>query len=127
MIKIREYMCIKVYVFLCFFVCVQATGQSLQKYYTLYVQPIDTTPAFITSLMLQEHFPSAAGCLQYAQQLPSMLAASGYVAASADTIQQDSTGVTVKLFVGEKYTWSSLYAGKQTWEVLSTLGYHQSS
>ncbi len=127
MMKLREYMRIKVYVFLCFFVCIQASGQSLQKYYTLYVQPIDTTPAFIKDLMLQERFPSAAGCLQYAQQLPSLLAARGYVAASEDTLWQDSTGVTVKLFVGERYTWSSLYADKKTWEVLSTLGYHQSS
>ena len=75
MTKLREYMCKIVYVFLSFCLCVQTNGQSLQKYYTLYVQPVDTTVAFIQNLMLQEQFPSASGCLQYAQQLPAMLAA----------------------------------------------------
>src|SRR5437763_3442069 len=106
MAKLREYMCKVVYVFLSFCLCVAAAGQNLQKTYVLQVQPVDTTPAFMQDMMLQENFPSVASCLQYAQQLPAMLAAKGYVAASADTITQDSTGVQVKLFVGEKYTWS---------------------
>ncbi|TKK65705.1 hypothetical protein FC093_19420 [Ilyomonas limi] len=127
MIKVSEYMREIVYVLLCFLVCVQTKGQRLQKNYILSVQPVDTTPAFIQNLRLQEQFATATGCLQYAQQLPSMLAAIGYIAASADTIQQDSSGVTVKLFVGEKYTWGSLYADDKTWNVLGTLGYRQSS
>src|SRR4051794_18577175 len=124
MTKILEYMRKVIYVFLCVFVCVQTKGQSSQKDYILLVQPIDTTPVFIQNLSMQAHFNSAAGCLQYAQQLPSMLAAKGYVAASVDSIHQDSTGITVKLYVGEKYTWSSLYADNSTWNILSTLGYH---
>ena len=127
MIKVSEYMCKMVYVFLCFFVCVQIKAQRLQKNYILFVHPVDTTPAFIQNLRLQEQFTTAAGCLEYAQQLPSLLAAKGYVAASADTIKQDSSSVTVQLFVGEKYTWSNLYADDKTWRVLSTLGYQQAS
>src|SRR3954452_25490941 len=98
MAKLREYMCKVVYVFLSFCLCVAATGQNLEKNYMLHVQPVDTTPAFIQDLTLQENFPSVAGCLQYAQQLPAMLAAKGYVAESADPITHDSTGVQVKLF-----------------------------
>ncbi len=52
-------------------------------YYT--VHPVDTTPFFIQNLRLQEHFATAAACLQYAQQLPALLAAKGFIAASADT------------------------------------------
>src|SRR6478609_6757961 len=98
MTKLREYMFKLVYVFLSFCLCVHSKGQSLQKNYILYVKPVYTTPAFIQNLMLQERFPSDTSCLQYAQQLPAMLAAKGYVAASADSIKQDSTGVTVQLF-----------------------------
>src|SRR4051812_25197094 len=127
MAKLREYMCKVVYVFLSFCLCVAATGQNLQKNYILQVQPVDTTTPFIQDLMLQENFSSIASCLQYAQQLPAMLAAKGFVAASADSIRQDSTGVQVKLFVGEKYSWSSLYADDKTWNALSNLGYRQSS
>lgn len=127
MTKISEYMCKPLYVFLSFCMCIQADGQILQKDYILSIIPIDTTTGFIQNLMLQEHFNTAAGCLQYAQHLSAMLAAKGYVAASTDTIKQDSTGITVKLFVGEKYTWNSLYADEKTWNILTTLGYQQSS
>lgn len=127
MTKLSEYMLKVMYVFLSIFMCFYTNGQSLQKNYILRVQPIDTPPAFIQNLMLQERFPSAASCLQYAQQLPALLAAKGFVAASADTIIQDSVGVKVMLFVGEKYTWNSLYADDKTWAVLNALGYRQSS
>ncbi len=112
---------------LCFFICGRMYGQVLQKSYVLSVLPVDTTVAFIQQLQLQRQFSTAAACLVYTQQLPAMLAAKGFVAASADTILQDSAGITVHLFVGEKYTWSNIYTGDKTWAVLNTLGYHQSS
>src|SRR5690242_2975949 len=121
MTKLSEYLSKVAYVFGCLLLCVYANGQILQKDYVLSVQPVDTTPAFIQKLRLQAHFPNAAACVQYAQQLPAMLAAKGYAPASADTIRQDSTGVFVKLFVGERYMWSSLYADEKTWKVLSNL------
>ncbi len=53
-----------------------------------------------------------------------MLAIKGYAAASVDSVWEDSTSVSIKLFIGEKYEWQKLSVNDSDKVLLSSLGYN---
>jgi outer membrane protein assembly factor BamA len=96
-----------------------------QKNCVLTVLPVDKTNAFITNLKLQTAFASVSSCLQYVHQMPAQLASQGFISASVDSVKQDTAGIKIYLFVGEKYTWSDLRMDESTWQILNELGYRK--
>lgn len=121
MIKLYQYLRWTTFIFLC--VC-QMTIYG-QKNFALIVLPIDKTNAFITNLKFQTTFSSVSNCLQYVHQMPAQLASQGFISASVDSVKQDSAGIKIHLFVGEKYIWNNLTMYESTWQVLNELGYHK--
>ena len=106
---------------ICFLLFVSAGRLAAQSFCTLAVRPLDA--ASLQPLSLTYTFPSKTGCLQYVAQLPALLQAKGYLSASVDSVWQDSSLVTIDLFVGKRYTWHHLSLDTNSSAILSTLHY----
>lgn len=96
-----------------------------QNNYTLIIVPVDSSAEAIRNLNLRQGFSSVNDCLKYAEQLPSLLAAKGYISCSIDSLEKDSVSVTASLFLGERYIWNSLHFDEKYWNLLSKLGYNK--
>lgn len=84
--------------------CLWAAMLKAQRYAVSY----HVVPAASASLRLPDKFNNKPQAEQYLTQLPSLLIAKGYLAASVDSVQYDSSKATVWLFAGEQYQWRSL-------------------
>lgn len=102
------------------FLFVNATAQHNCK---LIIHPVSTDSLNIISLNLQTIFNTKVYCIQYTNQLPSLLAIKGFAAASIDSVWEDSLSVSINLFVGEKYEWQKLFINDSNKILLSSLGY----
>ena len=99
---------------------VSATAQHNCK---LIIHPVSIDSSTIISLNLQTIFNTKVSCIQYVNQLPSLLAIKGFAAASIDSVWEDSSSVSINLFVGEKYEWQKLFVNDSNKTLLSSLGY----
>jgi outer membrane protein assembly factor BamA len=73
-----------------------------------YAVSYQVMPAVPSSLRLTDKFGSRLQAEQYLSQLPTLMIAKGYLAASIDSVHYDSTKAAVWLFAGEQYQWRSL-------------------
>jgi outer membrane protein assembly factor BamA len=73
-------------------------------------------------LQLKTVFTTKLQCKTYINQLPTLLQAKGYLAASVDSVKQDSSTSTILLFLGEKYTWQTLQIDDKDKALLTQLG-----
>lgn len=89
----------------------------------LIIHPVSTDSSNLISLNLQTIFNTKVSCIQYVNQLPALLAIKGFAAASADSVWEDSSSVSIKLFVGEKYEWQKLFISDSNKILFSSLGY----
>src|SRR5690349_6446450 len=85
----------------CFLVMI-ARGQS--SYAIEYSLPKED----IKSLNLKTKFAGKEPAVKYIQQLPSLLLAKGFLAASIDSVRYDSTVATVSLYTGQIYHWGEV-------------------
>src|SRR5436190_24231248 len=82
---------------------------SAQSKYNLCIRGVDKDSALIVSRAgLQTSFVSRFACTEYISKLPSLLQSAGYVTASIDSLQYDSTAARMVLFLGELYRWAQL-------------------
>jgi len=51
----------------------------------------------------------------------------GYISASVDSVWEDSSSVSILLFIGKKYKWDSLHVDEKNWLLLNNLGYSKTS
>ena len=95
--------------------------QGQQKYHLQYrfADTIDVT----ASLGLQASFDDKGACSQYIFQLPQLLQKKGFVTASVDTVQMDSTVADVLVFLGKQYRWAKLNSSSIPPELLAATGY----
>lgn len=95
--------------------------QGQQKYHLKYrfADTVDVT----ASLGLQSGFEDKIACTQYIFQLPQLLQKKGFVTASVDTVQMDSTFADVLVFLGKQYRWAKLGITSIPPELLMTAGY----
>jgi len=105
------------------------TGQSKntgQKKYILTIRVKDTLAGkgFKLPAYLQKN-PSVAGCLHEIQKVLFSLYDEAYLAASADSVVNDSTLVTAYITTGRRYEWAYLSKGNADEGVLSEAGYRQ--
>lgn len=95
--------------------------QGQQKYH-LHYRFADTADV-TASLGLQASFDDKIACSQYIFQLPQLLQKKGFVTASVDTVQMDSTFADVLVFLGKQYRWAKLNISSIPPELLTTAGY----
>ncbi|HRX95095.1 MAG TPA: hypothetical protein P5158_13295, partial [Chitinophagaceae bacterium] len=67
--------------------------------------------SIISATGIRTNFASRLECVQYINQLPSLLQGKGYVTASVDSVSFDSTAARLTLFLGNVYRWAKLDAG----------------
>ena len=92
----------------------------------LNIQQIDSTTS-INTLQLQTTFTSKAKCIEYVHKLSQLLTTKGYISASVDSVWEDSSSVSILLFIGKKYKWDSLHVDEKNWLLLNNLGYSKTS
>lgn len=98
---------------------------SAQSNYSLVIEPVDKTPAFIESLGLRKTFINKDECGNYIQQIVPTLQAKGYVTASVDSVRLDSTTAYIKLFTGLSYKWASITASEEAAKWLRQIGWNE--
>lgn len=87
-----------------FFLCSSILVVAQKRYGINYVQPAGVPlPAFI-----KQTFSSKIDATVYLYQLPALLMAKGFFAASVDSVLYDSLRATAWLYIGEKYTWQTI-------------------
>ncbi len=74
-------------------------------------------------LGLQEVFISKAACTEYVFQIPKLLQKKGFIAASVDSMQIDSTSAQVDVYIGRIFRWAKLNASSVPQEWLTAAGY----
>jgi len=95
-----------------------------QDKYQLNIKLVDRDSSFLKNeLSLQNSFASQIDAQQYISQLPSLLHSKGYVTASIDSIQVDSTSAQLVLFLGKAYRWALLDASHVNSSVLTGTGW----
>ena len=102
--------------------CLLLFTAGAQTKYQLQYRFIDTTDVS-TSLGLQQEFFDRISCTQYIFELPKLLQKKGFVTASVDSVQMDSTKADVLLFLGQSYRWAKLNADSIPQELLNAAGY----
>lgn len=102
--------------------CLLLFTAGAQTKYQLHYRFIDTTDVSI-SLGLQQEFSDRIACSQYIFELPKLLQKKGFVTASIDSVQMDSTKAEVLLFLGQSYRWAKLNADSIPQELLNAAGY----
>lgn len=122
MAKIKKYI-------LCIFliICCVCKNLHAQTNCKLIVHPAEKDSSGVAALQLTTDFASKNACLAYIKKLPDLLITKGYISASIDSIKEDSTSVSIVLFVGKKYVWENLSVSEKDWSVLNQLGYNSKS
>ncbi|MFT3845663.1 MAG: hypothetical protein QM725_11460 [Lacibacter sp.] len=93
-----------------------------QNKYQLHYRFTDTTDVSL-SLGLQQQFADRISCNQYVLELPKLLQKKGFVTASIDKVNNDTSSVTVELFLGRQYRWASLNTFLVPQELLNAVDY----
>ncbi len=109
-------------VFLSCSFCLLLFTAGAQTKYQLHYRFLDTTDVS-SSLGLQQEFFDRISCTQYIFELPKLLQKKGFVTASVDSVQMDSTKADVLLFLGQSYRWAKLNADSVPQELLNAAGY----
>ena len=103
--------------------CLKVQGQSD---YPLQIRGVDKDSAFIVNqLGVATSFPTRYACIEFINKLPAQLMSKGYVTASVDSVQFDSTFARVVLFVGEVYRWASIDTRGVDRQLLDAAGWRE--
>ncbi len=91
--------------------------------YRLIIRSNETDAGFSQKdIQLKTSFANKLLCRNYIEQLPTLLQTKGYLAASVDSLKQDSATTTIRLFLGEKYTWNTLQIEDKDRAIIDQLG-----
>ena len=94
--------------------------------YNLHVKGADKDSAtIIAKTGLQTIFASRTSCTDYINRLTSSLQSKGYVTASIDSLNYDSTSARIVLFLGELYLWAQLDAKNIEAPILDAIGWRE--
>ncbi len=94
--------------------------------YRLRIQPVDKDSLFIRQkLAPPPSFKNKTLCTDYIFTIPGMLQAKGYMTASVDSLHYDSTGATIRLYIGSVYRWARINVGKTEAPLLTSIGWNE--
>jgi outer membrane protein assembly factor BamA len=81
--------------------------------------------SLVKVLQFEQNFTGYPACRDYIDKIIPSLQSKGYITASIDSLQFDSTGAAIKLFAGELYQWRSLDTRKTDPFVLEAIGWSE--
>jgi outer membrane protein assembly factor BamA len=76
-----------------------------------------------SSLGIPNNFKDRAGCTEYIFKLTDNLRNKGFTAASIDSVQMDSTGAFLLLYIGERFIWSTIRTRPADSEIINAAGW----
>jgi outer membrane protein assembly factor BamA len=82
--------------------------------YTVSDSAMATTP-------LQKEFASRTAASEYLAALPALLQTKGFIAASIDSLQLDSTSAVVHLYLGPQYKWARIKTSESDADILGAI------
>jgi outer membrane protein assembly factor BamA len=92
--------------------------------YSLHVKMNSVDSLFkATSLGIPNNFKDRAGCTEYIFKLTDILRNKGFTAASIDSVQMDSAGAFLLLYIGERFTWSTIRTRPADSEIINAAGW----
>ena len=94
-----------------------------QTKYELNIRAIDKDSTILNTIGLQNSFASRTSCVEYVNKLPSILQSKGYISASMDTLNYDSTSAQLVLFFGETYRWAQINTDHVNPSILNAVGW----
>ena len=100
-----------------------AAGQSYEVNYFL----IDADSSLKKEIGLKEKFASQLEARYFITAIPTLLQTKGYITASIDSTEIDSTGASVRLFLGLQYKWAKINTAPGDEDILSAIRWPQSS
>lgn len=93
--------------------------------YPLHISSVDKDSLFVQKkLGLTTSFRNRAACTEYIYNIPFLLQSKGYMTASLDSMRFDSTGATIRLYVGEAYHWAYINTRKIEPALLSAVAWN---
>ncbi len=96
-----------------------------QTTYQLNTKCVDKNPEFLKKeISLQTEFAARANCVDYVNKLPGLLQSKGFVTASIDSLNFDSTSAKLVLYLGQQYKWAHINTTVADPQVLAASGWH---
>lgn len=108
--------------FLCVLLCGCLDKASSQNHRLVINYNNVSSTVLYNELQLKTDFTTQLQCKTYIEQLPIILQAKGYLAASVDSVKQDARTSTILLFLGEKYIWHTLHIDNKDKALIEQLG-----
>ncbi len=97
-----------------------------QGSYSLNAKCVDRSPEFLKNEVgLQTEFNARANCIDYVNKLPALLQAKGFVTASLDSINFDSTSANLVVYLGQQYKWAHINTTVADPHVLALSGWNE--
>ena len=100
-----------------------AASQSYEVNYFL----IDADSSLKKEIGLKEKFASQLEARSFITTIPTLLQTRGYITASVDSTEIDSTGASVRLFLGLQYKWAKINTMPGDEDILSAVRWPRSS
>jgi outer membrane protein assembly factor BamA len=75
------------------------------------------------ALGIPTSFKDRAGCTEYVYKLTDLLRTKGFTSASIDSIHFDTASAYLRLYIGERFTWSDIRTRKADAELLYSAGW----
>jgi len=92
--------------------------------YSLHVKMISADSLIkASSLGIPNNFKDRAGCTEYIFKLTDILRNRGFTAASIDSVQMDSSGAFLLLYIGERFIWSTIRTRPADSEIINAAGW----
>jgi outer membrane protein assembly factor BamA len=76
------------------------------------------------SLGIPDSFKDRAGCTDYVYRLTDILRTKGFTSASIDSVHFDSASAFLRLYIGERFTWSEIRTKKTDADLLEAAGWN---
>jgi len=96
--------------------------------YSLHIQPVDKDSLFVVKrLGAPLSFKNRALCTEYIYGIPSLMQGKGFMTASVDSIRYDSSGATIRLYLGPAYRWAHINTHQVEPTLLSAVGWNDRS
>jgi outer membrane protein assembly factor BamA len=76
------------------------------------------------SLGIPDSFKDRAGCTDYVYRLTDILRTKGFTSASIDSVHFDSASAFLRLYIGERFTWSEIRTRKTDADLLEAAGWN---
>ncbi|GAB2836084.1 BamA/TamA family outer membrane protein [Ferruginibacter profundus] len=94
--------------------------------FRLIIQLVDKDTTFnLQALQLQTVFDDALQCRTYISTLTTVLSSKGYPTASVDSVWEDSTACSIRLFPGQQYHWVKLQPDSIEKKAIDESGYYE--